>query len=788
MFSLSLSFEFFFRLHSSLLNEQQQKQQQKSFSQTLQDIQTFTLSHYHTITTTTTLKMMRNAGGGRRDGLRRGGLFHVNNRHRRRSFGFLGLDLPRCILLLAAALCVIGGAINVHSMNAHHDAHVKASASSSTHAHGTGGVGASKSSFSSSSAPKVTTTKKAVEEENEDIDDLDDIEDTEMDDDDVNDTNGDVEVPKSASPKIEPKMIPRVERPASFGSDKLREAEKRHQELEKQFEDLDERDERLKGTLEFNRAEAGFKENGEDEDDESAIDENRKVENGKTYENVGGMWVEVDTGNEEVIKIAEKNMGRVDGAKSAVKMKDSEYMKLAREAARDKEKFKDPETKRLLRRFGLDTHSQQSLTESMKKKAQEKILAIDKAKREEAAQGAMTKPLVPHPALLVPMTRSRGIAGCGVCTNATGGHFAKGVGCTINGGAYNIAWNENDGHPTVNGGLNNRAKGAYATINGGYDNEGAKDDSTVNGGGQNRAFEVASTVNGGELNMALKAGSVANGGANNVAGGVDSVVNGGVFNKAIGDGSCVGGGEYNNANGVHSSVLGGALNSVSYDHGAIVGGLANSATSNFTVIVGGGYNKVEETYGVIVGGYNNTVKASDATIVGGSNNEASGGGSHVAGGENNKASGQFSSVLSGRLSSALHKGSVVFGDASLSSSRSTNANQVVMQHDDVRKTGGGMFIFDEKVVQDRKRSLYTKGTEVIRNIAPKSYVSADGSRTLFGIAASDVGKIAPEMLVKNADGSHATDPTALVYMLVNALKEQDNRIKALEAKAGIKSS
>jgi hypothetical protein len=261
-----------------------------------------------------------------------------------------------------------------------------------------------------------------------------------------------------------------------------------------------------------------------------------------------------------------------------------------------------------------------------------------------------------------------------------------------------------------------------------------------------------------------------------------------VFNKAIGDGSCVGGGEYNNANGVHSSVMGGALNSVSYDHGAIVGGLANSATSNFTVIVGGGYNKVEETYGVIVGGYNNTVKASDATIVGGSNNEASGGGSHVAGGENNKASGQFSSVLSGRLSSALHKGSVVFGDASLSSARSTNANQVVMQHDDVRKTGGGMFVFDEKVVQDRKRSLYTKGTEVIRNIAPKSYVSADGSRTLFGIAASDVEKIAPEMLVKNADGSHATDPTALVYMLVNALKEQDNRIKALEAKAGIKSS
>jgi hypothetical protein len=688
--------------------------------------------------------------------LRTRGAFHLNinsNKTRRRlSFGFLGLDLPRCILLIAACLCIIGGAINVHSMNAHHDAHVT-----------------TKDIPITTMLTKPTTTASSVKSTKSDHD-------ADVDDDvDEEDEMDDEEEQEDEEAKVEEKVVkvlPKVERPTNFGSDKLVQAEKAHKELEKQFEDLDEKDERLKGTLEFNRAEAGFKENDDEEDDENANDENRKVENGKTYENVGGMWVEVDTGNEELIKAAEKNMGRVDGTKSAVRMKDSEYMKLAREAARDKEKFKDPETKRLLRRFGLDTHSQQSLTESMKRKAQEKILAIDKAKREEAAQGAMTKPLVPHPSLLVPMTRSRGLAGCGVCTNATGGHFAKGVGCTINGGAYNIAWNENDGHPTVNGGLNNRAKGAYATINGGYDNEGANDDSTVNGGGQNRAFEVASTVNGGELNMALKAGSVVNGGANNVAGGVDSVVNGGVFNKAIGDGSVVGGGEYNNANGIHSSVLGGALNSVLHDHGAIVGGLANSATSNFTVIVGGGYNKVEETYGVIVGGYNNTVKASDATIIGGSNNEALGSGS---------------SVLSGQFASAIHKGSVVFADSSTRPVHSKSADQVVMQHDDVRKTGGGMFVFDEKVMQGKTQKAFTKGTDVLRNVVPQSYVSSDGLRTLFGLDAKEVSKYAPEMIVKNADGSNAMDPTALVYMLVNALKEQDARIKTLEAKAGIKN-
>ena len=98
-----------------------------------------------------------------------------------------------------------------------------------------------------------------------------------------------------------------------------------------------------------------------------------------------------------------------------------------------------------------------------------------------------------------------------MCTNGTGGHFAKGVGCSINGGrpcrilggsrprmpytsrnegsklvsmmwretsgrpldggAFNVAWNEQDGYATVNGGQNNRAKGEYAVVNGGYANE-----------------------------------------------------------------------------------------------------------------------------------------------------------------------------------------------------------------------------------------------------------------------------------------------------------------------------
>jgi hypothetical protein len=44
-------------------------------------------------------------------------------------------------------------------------------------------------------------------------------------------------------------------------------------------------------------------------------------------------------------------------------------------------------------------------------------------------------------------------------------------GRTLDYGAFNVAWNEQDGYATVNGGQNNRAKGDYAVVNGGYANE-----------------------------------------------------------------------------------------------------------------------------------------------------------------------------------------------------------------------------------------------------------------------------------------------------------------------------
>jgi len=119
----------------------------------------------------------------------------------------------------------------------------------------------------------------------------------------------------------------------------------------------------LKDTLEFNRAEANNfggraaeaeGEEGEGQDEGNA---NIKHEDGKTFENVGGMWIEVAEMDAEKMKHAEKNMGHASGVVVS-KMKESEVMRLAREAVRDRDKFKDPETKKILKKFGLDVTSQ----------------------------------------------------------------------------------------------------------------------------------------------------------------------------------------------------------------------------------------------------------------------------------------------------------------------------------------------------------------------------------------------------------------------------------------------
>lgn len=527
------------------------------------------------------------------------------------------------------------------------------------------------------------------------------------------------------------------------------------------------------------------------EDEESPAEET-KVENGKTFQKIGDEWVEVEEMDAKRMSAAERNGGRESGDAGFGRVKLSEVVKIAREAARDKEKLKDPETKKLLRQWKVNTKSPTAILDSIKQlQLQQRQQSLEKGKREELAQVDIKKKVL-HPALLVPMARSRGTWGCGVCTNGTGGHFAKGIGATIGGGAYNVAWNENDGFASVAGGQNNQARGQYATIGGGYGNEALHDDSTVAGGGQNKAVDVATTVAGGELNTAFGGGSTVAGGANNMASGLDATVVGGIYNKASGDAATVGGGEYNVGSGLHSAVAGGVLNVATHDFCTAVGGMANTASGNYSVVAGGGYNHAARTYASVLGGYNNTASGEDATVTGGASNVASGAGAFVMGGGNNTASGR-KSVAAGHLAHAAHAGSVVLADASPAPIKSTAPGQLTVQHVDVRKPGGGPWIApsDRRAMTNTTR--FVMGLEVLREVKPVSFQYERGPAKQFvGVVAQELesagggfmvsqdrtgpnGKLAPP-----GEGARAVDPNAFTYMLINAVTDLDRRVAKLE--------
>lgn len=324
---------------------------------------------------------------------------------------------------------------------------------------------------------------------------------------------------------------------------------------------------------------------------DAAVDEDgtgvtRIGTDGVKYTKVGDEWLPLQ--DPEVSAAKKGGGGSLEGDLEAPtrggKLRAGDLIKMAREAARDAEKRKDPEVKRLLRQYGVDASKLavpgylNSALATLRTKAAE-------MKEKELLRKAEVAKVVPVAALSLPQVRSRGGQGCGVCTNGTGGNFAKGLGMVIGGGAYNTVINEKDGYATVGGGRSNKAQGEYSTVAGGYGNLVSNDDSTCAGGGSNKATAAVSTVVGGNSNEASGLGSTVGGGANNVAAGADAAINGGLYNKAGGDVSVIGGGEYNTASSAHSTVGGGVLNSASHDYSTVVGGMANAANFNYSTVV-----------------------------------------------------------------------------------------------------------------------------------------------------------------------------------------------------------
>lgn len=278
---------------------------------------------------------------------------------------------------------------------------------------------------------------------------------------------------------------------------------------------------------------------------------------------------------------------------------------------------------------------------------------------------------------------------------------ALGPSSAIMGGQFNKA---TDSFATIAGGTSNTASGKYSFIGGGENNEASVEHATVSGGKSNIAENFFATVSGGELNRVFKSYGTIAGGQNNKTEANFATVSGGELNTAGGVHATVSGGELNTASEIHTTVSGGKNNTASYFYDVVSGGLDNVAKgveSGAATVGGGEENQAINDFSTVSGGRNNIASGTESTVSGGDFNRASDNFSTVGGGRNNIAGDQGATVPGGRgnhargshsfaagyHARAIHNGSFVWNDRSVTSGNdslvSTANNQFL-----IRAAGG----------------------------------------------------------------------------------------------------
>lgn len=208
----------------------------------------------------------------------------------------------------------------------------------------------------------------------------------------------------------------------------------------------------------------------------------------------------------------------------------------------------------------------------------------------------------------------------------------------------------------------------------GINNEITSTSGTISFNNENLITTGKATIGSGHTNTGTYA-FVA--GTSNTVSQSYTTVGGGWNNTSSGYGATIGGGGYNNSIEVYSTVGGGA---------------ANNANGHTSTVAGGGYNTASVYATTISGGYGNTASGDASTIGGGIYNIASGGCSVVPGGCNIVAAGDYS-MAAGSGARALHKGSLVWADASNDEFSSSNENQIMML------ASGGTWIYADPDLQ-----------------------------------------------------------------------------------------
>lgn len=160
--------------------------------------------------------------------------------------------------------------------------------------------------------------------------------------------------------------------------------------------------------------------------------------------------------------------------------------------------------------------------------------------------------------------------------------------CTVGGGQANTAggFDPNDANATVGGGVANLAAGEGSTVGGGFLNSATGRHSAIGGGSFNTSSGTLSTINGGSSNLASGSTASVSGGQLNVASGGYSTVGGGIGVISSGTYSTAAGGFENEASGLAAAASGGASNAAAGQYSTVPGGRSNSAGGNYSLAAG----------------------------------------------------------------------------------------------------------------------------------------------------------------------------------------------------------
>ena len=256
---------------------------------------------------------------------------------------------------------------------------------------------------------------------------------------------------------------------------------------------------------------------------------------------------------------------------------------------------------------------------------------------------------------------------------------------------------------------------------------------------------------------------------------------------------------------------GGFDNTASGYRSAIGGGWGNVASGAYTNVCGGGFNTASDGSATVGGGYANYATGIYSTAAGGLGNTASGAYSFAAGGNSNAAGGAYS-FAAGRRARVNHNGTFAWADSSVDADfNSSAANQFLI------RAAGGVGIGTNSPAEQLHvvGNIFATGCVIGSNIAcPSDARFKKNIQTMdhaldalghlrgvryewrhdefpdreftegqqIGLIAQEVQNVIPQAVVKQSDGYLAVDYARLVPLLIEAVKEQQKRIEALEKK------